>query len=96
MDNPKIELTPSNLDRWLMTKTLYSEKQRQLVELLIARRKAAGLTQAQVARALGRHQPFIANIENGERRLDVIVFLELAKIIGFDPGELLLLLQKTD
>ncbi|MBB4146240.1 helix-turn-helix domain-containing protein, partial [Rhizobium rhizoryzae] len=54
-----------------MTKTLYSEKQRQLVELLIARRKAAGLTQAQVARALGRHQPFIANIENGERRLDV-------------------------
>lgn len=57
--------------------------------MLAEKRKAAGLTQADVAEELGRHQPFIANIENGERRIDVVEFLALAKIIGFDPHEIL-------
>jgi len=79
-----------------MAKTLYSEKHKRLTELLIAQRKAAGLTQAEVAKALGRHQPFIANIENGERRLDVIEFLDLAEVVGFDPGEFLMLLREAN
>lgn len=52
--------------------------------MLTERRKAAGLTQADVAKAMGRHQPFIANIENGERRLDLVELIDLAEIIGFD------------
>ncbi|MGY3332967.1 transcriptional regulator with XRE-family HTH domain [Mesorhizobium sp. USDA 4775] len=72
-----------------MAKTLHSVRHRRLAELLAEKRKAAGLTQADVAEKLGRHQPFIANIENGERRLDVVEFLTLAKIIGFDPHEIL-------
>ena len=52
--------------------------------MLLAQRKAVGLTQAEVACAMGRHQPFIANIENGQRRVDVIEFLEIADIIGLD------------
>lgn len=63
--------------------------------LLIQKRKRVGLTQATVAAALGRHQPFIANIENGERRLDVVEFLALAEIIGFDPHEILRELEKV-
>jgi HTH-type transcriptional regulator/antitoxin HipB len=47
------------------------------------------VTQAAVAGALGRHQPFIANIENGDRRLDVVEFLLLAETIGFDPCEVM-------
>ena len=45
-----------------------------------------GMTQAQVARAMGntRHQPFIANIEAGERRIDLVELLRLADIIGLD------------
>lgn len=66
-----------------------------MAALLTERRKQAGLTQAAVAAALGRHQPFIANIENGERRLDVVEFLALAEIIGFDPHEVLDVLQKV-
>ncbi|WP_084646835.1 helix-turn-helix transcriptional regulator [Mesorhizobium sp. WSM2561] len=72
-----------------MAKTLHSKRHRRLAELLTERRKQAGLTQAAVARALGRHQPFIANIENGDRRLDVVEFLVLAEIIGFDPYEVM-------
>ncbi|MGF7007197.1 helix-turn-helix domain-containing protein [Aminobacter sp. BE322] len=72
----------------MATKSLYSERHRRLAALLVEKRKQAGLTQATVAAALGRHQPFIANIENGERRLDVVEFLALADIIGFDPHEI--------
>ena len=47
------------------------------------------MTQADVAVAVGRHQSFIATIEGGERRVDVVEFLELAEAIGFDPARLL-------
>lgn len=67
-----------------MPKTIHSESHSRLAELLSEKRKAAGMTQVDVAKAMGRHQPFIANIENGERRVDVVELIELAKIIGFD------------
>ncbi len=51
-------------------------------------RKASGLTQAEVAKKLGRHQPFVANIESGERRLDLVELLDIADIIGLDVGAL--------
>ncbi len=47
------------------------------------------MTQADVARAMGRHQPFIANIEKGERRVDLIELLEMSEIVGFDVHELI-------
>lgn len=72
-----------------MAKTLHSKRHRRLAELLTEKRKLAGLTQAAVAKALDRHQPFIANIENGDRRVDLIEFLDLAKVVGFDPFEVL-------
>lgn len=52
-------------------------------------RLAAGLKQVEVAEALQRHQPLITNMENGQRRIDVVELLELAGIIGFDPHEVL-------
>lgn len=67
-----------------MPKTIHSERHQRLAELLAEKRKAAGLTQAAVAHAMGRHQPFIANIENGDRRVDLVELIDLAEIIGFD------------
>jgi DNA-binding XRE family transcriptional regulator len=46
--------------------------------------QAVGMTQAEVAKALGRHQPFIANIESRQRRLDLIELIDLAAIIDID------------
>ena len=60
-----------------------------MVELLIQYREAAGLKQSDVAKELGRHQPFVSNIENGQRRLDVVELLDMAKVIGFDPCQLI-------
>ncbi|MBB6511171.1 HTH-type transcriptional regulator/antitoxin HipB [Rhizobium soli] len=78
-----------------MTKTLHSAKHRRLVELLIEQRKVAGLTQADVAKALNRHQLHIANIKSGERRVDVVEFLELAQVTGFEPNAILNALLET-
>jgi transcriptional regulator with XRE-family HTH domain len=55
---------------------------------LADQRRKKGLTQAEVAKALGRHQPFVANIESGERRVDLLELLDLADIIGLDVEEL--------
>jgi cyanate lyase len=60
-------------------------RHRALVAFLIESRRKAGLTQADVAKRLGRYQSFVALIEAGQRRVDVIEFLDFAEAIGFDP-----------
>ena len=53
------------------------------------RRNRAGLTQSQVAEKLGRPQSYVSKFERGERRLDVIEFLEICRHLETDPYELL-------
>jgi transcriptional regulator with XRE-family HTH domain len=72
-----------------MPKSLYSKRYERFRGLLKGARKAAGLTQAEVGARLRRPQSFIAKYEQGERRLDVIEFLEVAEAIGIDPVETL-------
>lgn len=71
-----------------MSKTIHSSEHQALRELLISARKAAGLTQEQVARRLERPQSFVAKYEGGERRIDVIEFIAVAKALKRDPVEM--------
>ncbi|WP_245266124.1 helix-turn-helix transcriptional regulator [Mesorhizobium sp. L103C119B0] len=64
-----------------------------IASALASQRRAKGLSQAEVAKILGRHQPFIANIESGERRVDLVELMDIAKIIDFDVIALLRDLQ---
>lgn len=73
-----------------------SARHQRLAELIAQYRREAGLKQADVARELGRHQPFITSIENGQRRIDVVEFLRLARAIGFDPHEALLIIAAVE
>ncbi len=68
-----------------MAKSIHTERDKQLRELLKARRKAAGLTQTVVAKRLGKPPSYVAKYEGGDRRLDVLEFLDIAAAIGFDP-----------
>jgi transcriptional regulator with XRE-family HTH domain len=77
-----------------MPKTIRSPRQKKLQRLLIALRKEAGLTQTAVAGRLKRPQSFVAKYEGGERRLDVIEFLDVAHALGADPQEIIASLQK--
>ncbi|MER8377493.1 helix-turn-helix domain-containing protein [Mesorhizobium sp. M1406] len=72
-----------------MPKSLRSARQRRLLQRLIAGRKTKGVTQTKVADMLGRPQSFVAKYEGGERRLDVIEFLDVAEALDIDPCELL-------
>jgi transcriptional regulator with XRE-family HTH domain len=70
-------------------KSVHSPGQAALCGLLIEARDRAGLTQQQLAKRLGKHQSFVAKYEGGERRVDVLEFLAIARAIGEDPVMLL-------
>lgn len=38
---------------------------------------------------MGRPQSFVADVEAGQRRMDLIEFINFADAIGFDPREFL-------
>ncbi len=70
-----------------MPRTLRTPRHEALRQLLIRKRKEAGLTQVELAKLLDVYRSYLAHIERGQRRVDVIEFLELADAIGFDPAE---------
>ncbi len=51
-----------------------------LLKRLRQARRQAGLTQVQVARALGRPQSFVTKCELGERRIDPVDLQRFAKL----------------
>jgi len=77
-----------------MPKTLRSPRHKFLQEKLVQLRKENGLTQVQLAEKLGKPQSFVAKYEVGERRLDVVEFIDVVEAIGSDPIELFELLTK--
>jgi ribosome-binding protein aMBF1 (putative translation factor) len=64
-------------------RSLHSPRYRRFVKRVREAREQAGLTQVDAARALGRPQSFVAKIEAGQRRVDVIEPQELARLIAF-------------
>ena len=77
-----------------MPRSSRSPRQARLQELLIAKRSAAGLSQAEVAHRLQRPQSFVSKYESGERRLDVVELLEVADALSTDPRKLIAELLK--
>jgi transcriptional regulator with XRE-family HTH domain len=67
-----------------LSKSIYNEEYRKLIDALKSARIASGMTQTQVADALGKPQSFVAKVEGYERRLDVIELIEFCKVIGTD------------
>ncbi len=72
-----------------MFKTLGTNQHKALVAALVAAREAAGMTQVQLADALGEYQSFVARLESGDRRIDVIEFIRLSSVVGFNAGEMM-------
>ena len=45
------------------------------------------MSQSDLARALGEYQSFVARMESGQRRVDVIEYENLSRILNFGPHE---------
>ena len=71
-----------------LAKGFHDERYRQLIDQLVVARKAAGLSQRQLADKLSNHQQFVSRYEIGERRLDVVEFADIARVIGLDPARM--------
>ena len=56
----------------------------RLVEL----REAKGLTQTDIALQFGKPQSYVSKYERGERRLDIVELIAVAKTLGVDPAQL--------
>lgn len=70
-------------------KSIYEAAYRALLVALVQARLKADMTQQQLADKLGRPQSFVSKVENGDRRLDVIEFLEICRLLGADATALL-------
>lgn len=75
-------------------KTIFSPQYKLLRQTMITARKKAKLTQTMVAHAINKPQSFVAKYENGERRLDIIEFVEITHVIGIDPCEIIRKIEK--
>jgi transcriptional regulator with XRE-family HTH domain len=67
----------------------FSPEYGEMLRLLRAARKVAGLTQADVARAFGRTQGAISKMEAGEIRIDPIELQRFADLYGVEVTALL-------
>lgn len=67
----------------MATKSIHRKEYKELLTALAQARKDAGMTQAELAKKLRKPQSYVSKVENGERRLDVVELIEIARLIGF-------------
>lgn len=72
-----------------MGRTLRSPGHLALMAALKQARLDAGLTQTELADRLERPQSFVAKYENGERRVEVVEFVQIVRAIGCDGRAIL-------
>ena len=72
-----------------MGRHLRSVRHRALIAAIVEAREGTGLSQREFAKKLNRTNNFVWRIEAGERKVDVLEFIEVAKAADMDPLELL-------
>lgn len=72
-----------------MKNSPHSQPAVALRELLTQKRKDLGLTQLDIANFLNKPQSFVSKYENGERKIDVVDFIEICKAMNLSATEIL-------
>lgn len=72
-----------------MTGSTHNPDYRLLLEVLREARKQQGVSQVELANRLGNTQTFVSKCERGERRIDLVEFVEIAEALGVLPLDVL-------
>lgn len=67
-----------------MPKSIHRPETRVLIELIRDFRREAGLTQVELSTRIGRVQSFVSDVEQGQRRLDVVQLRDICGAMGVD------------
>ena len=68
-----------------MARSTHEAQYQGFLRLLRELRLQAGVTQQVLAKRLGNTQTFISKVERGERRLDLVEFVEVCEALDIDP-----------
>jgi len=77
------------MEKGRLPKSLYSPTYERFLAEMRKVRLAAGITQVEAAKRLGRPQSFVSKCESGERRVDVAEFLAICHAYEVDPCQVL-------
>ncbi len=58
-------------------------------EALIDARLTNNRTQSEIAHRLGKPQSFVSKYESGERRLDIVEFMDICRALDINPHTIL-------
>lgn len=78
-----------------MPRLFSNNRRKALQDILRQRRLMAGLTQKQLASAIGVPQSFVSKYEAGERRLDLVELEAICRALGVSLQELLRQFEET-
>lgn len=78
-----------------MDKSIHTDAYRTLLLALISARKESDITQQELARRLGAPQSFVSKYENGERRLDIVETVRIARHLGLSTRQLIRLIESS-
>lgn len=70
-------------------KTPFEQPYIAIIDALVRRRKQIGISQIELAAALGCDQSFVSRIERRQRRLDVWEYVQFCRALEINPGQLL-------
>lgn len=72
-----------------LARGIHDDRYRRLIDALREGRRAAGISQEKLADRLERRQQFVSKYESGERRLDIVEFVDIARALKLDGVQLL-------
>jgi transcriptional regulator with XRE-family HTH domain len=68
---------------------VFSEPYQALIDIVVAARREAGVSQRRLAAMLGKSASHVSMIERGQRRLDTLEFYQIAVSLNLRPSTLL-------
>ena len=67
-----------------MAKTIHRSEYQLIRDMIRQARESAGMTQIELSKLLERSQTFVSNLEQSDRRIDVLELREVCGLLGQD------------